>query len=251
MKRIMHNSDNDLTGDLTLSQILTGNFKAAAVFEKYNLDFCCSGNKSLIAACKEKGIDYKIVLSELNNFSFHYRNLNNKFFFSGIGSLIDHIVNYHHDFVRTMIPVIVTHIQIIASAHGKSDSVIAEIAKIFSIVYKDLKHHMMKEEEIIFPYIKQLVLASNNKSGIEPPYFGNLENPIRMLEEEHFLSSDELCELRMLTGNYEIKDNSCSTQIICYRELKEFEEDLTIHVFLENKILFPEAVRLEKEVMGT
>ncbi|MDO8549859.1 MAG: DUF542 domain-containing protein [Ignavibacteria bacterium] len=248
----MHNSNNDsdLLRDFTLSQILIRNFKASVVFEKYNLDFCCSGNKSLLTACSENAIDYKEVLSELNNLTIVHGYTNHKHFNLGIISLIDFIISYHHGFVRNIIPVIATHTQIIASIHGKINPKILEVARIFSILYKDLKQHMMKEEEIIFPYIKQLVMASNNLSKAERPYFGNLGNPIKMLEEEHFISGDELLQLRELTDNYEANDNACYTQKLCYQELKEFEEDLNVHVFLENNILFPKAIQLEKEILG-
>jgi regulator of cell morphogenesis and NO signaling len=234
--------------NLTLSQLVTKNFRAAAVFEKYKLDFCCRGNRPISAACEDKGINPDNVLAELavlgneqKHNAFSPENWSLDF-------LIDYIVNTHHQYVRKMIPVITAHAEKVASVHGKNHAETKDINRIFSAVYKDLKQHMMKEEEILFPYVKRLVKIKDSSAKFEIPYFGSVKNPITMMEAEHQNAGDELYAIRELTNSYTAPEDACNTYKILYQELKDFEEDLHRHVHLENNILFPGSVNLEKEL---
>lgn len=231
----------------TLSEIVKNNFKAAAVFEKYNLDFCCKGNKFLSAACVEKGVDESEILSELQRIKT-YQNSSINYEEWSLDFLIDYIVNTHHSYVRRMIPIISEHVNKIATVHGQNHPELKEIARIFSVVYKDLKQHMMKEEEILFPHIKYLVKSKANGTKIESPYFGTVQNPIRLMESEHQNAGDELFEIRRLSNSYKVPEDACNTFSVTFQELKEFEEDLHKHVHLENSILFPKSIQLEAEL---
>lgn len=231
----------------TLSDIVKNNYKAAAVFEKYDLDFCCKGNKFLAVACEEKGVNESEILLDLErikayqNSSINYEEWNLDF-------LIDYIVNTHHSYIRRMIPIISEHVNKVASVHGQNHPELKEIARIFSIVYKDLKQHMMKEEEILFPHIKYLVKSKANGTRVESPYFGTVQNPIRSMMVEHQNAGDELFEIRRLSNGYSIPEDACNTFSVTFQELKEFEEDLHKHVHLENSILFPKSIQLESEL---
>jgi len=234
--------------NLTLSEIVTKNYKAAFIFEKYNLDFCCRGNKLISDACKEKDLNPETILTELKNLNGNGEYLSNYNDWE-LDFLIDYIINNHHNYVRRMIPILSTHTQKVASVHGENHPETIDIVKHFSVVYKDLKQHMMKEEEILFPFIKQLLHAKKNESKTEAPYFGSVKNPIRMMEIEHQSAGDELFEIRNLTNNYTPPQDACNTYKVAYQELKEFEEDLHKHVHLENNILFPKAILLENEML--
>jgi regulator of cell morphogenesis and NO signaling len=233
---------------LTLSQIVAANYRAAAVFEKYNLDFCCGGNKQVSIACKEKGLNSSTIFEELE-FIGERRDSSNKFNEWSPDFLIDYIINNHHSYVTKMIPVISEHTKKINSVHGKNHSELSKVESAFERVYKDLKQHMMKEEQILFPFIKYLVSAKNNGRKAEPPYFGTVKNPIKMMEAEHQAAGDQMHEIRNLTQNYIAPDDACETYKATMFELKEFEEDLHKHVYLENYILFPKSVKLETELL--
>jgi regulator of cell morphogenesis and NO signaling len=232
-----------------ISDIVKENFKTAAVFEKYHLDFCCRGNKPLNEACSEKGLDAAMVADELTNLKNGSHSADNKCSEWELDFLVDYIVNNHHHYVKQMIPVISTHTNKIARVHGENHPETIEIAKKFSVVYKELKQHMMKEEEILFPFIKQLVKFKERKTAAEAPYFGSVKNPIKMMELEHQAAGDEFFEIRELTNNYTPPGDACNTYRICYKELKEFEEDLHKHIYLENNILFPKSIELEKQML--
>jgi len=233
---------------LTLSEIVAEDFKAAAVFEKYNLDFCCGGNKPVSEACREKGLDCSALIKELQSMNNADGNTE-KYNDWSLDFLIDYIINNHHAYVARMIPVLATHTQKIASVHGENHQELIKVSSIFERVYKDLRQHMMKEEQILFPFIKQLVNAKTNGRKAEGPYFGTVKNPIMMMEAEHQAAGDELYEIRNLTNNYMIPEDACDTYKATMLELKEFEEDLHKHVYLENYILFPKSVDLEQELL--
>jgi len=233
---------------LTLSEIVTQDYKAAAVFEKYNLDFCCGGNKPVSEACKEKGLDSSAVIEDLKSIRNKSGNTD-KYDTWGLDFLIDYIVNNHHTYVNKMIPLLSAHTQKIAAVHGKNHPELIAVAGRFGRVYKDLRQHMLKEEQILFPFIKQLVGTKNRGGRAETPYFGTVKNPIRMMEVEHQAAGDEMHEIRHLTDNYTIPDDACNTYSIAMLELKDFEEDLHKHVYLENYVLFPRSVELEEKLL--
>ncbi len=234
--------------DLTLSQIVNSNFRAAAIFEKYNLDFCCGGNVPVKEACEKKGLDSALVYDELRSLYDDHRP-DNKFEEWHLDFLIDYIVNNHHAYILRMIPVLSAHTQKIASVHGKNHPELLMVADSFSRVYKDLRQHMIKEEQILFPFIKQLVKTKRSNKRSEAPFFGSVKNPIKMMEAEHQAAGDEMHEIRNLTNNYQIPEDACNTYAVTMQELKEFEEDLHKHVYLENYILFPKSIELETELV--
>ncbi len=235
--------------DQTLSQIVKDNFRAAAVFEKYGLDFCCRGNKPIAQACEEKGIESSPIVEELNVLNTNSGVDENNYDEWDVDFLTDYIINNHHAYVRKMTPILAAHTQKVASVHGENHTEVIEIAQKFSTVYKDLKMHMMKEEEILFPYIKKLAKAKKTGSKAELPFFGSAKNPIKMMMAEHEAAGDELYEIRSLSNNYTPPADACNTFKVTYQELKDFEEDLHKHVHLENNILFPKVIVLEAELV--
>lgn len=245
------NNSDTISADIrsrTLSEIVSQNYKAAEVFEKYNLDFCCGGDKPISEACKEMKLDTAVIIEEIvsleanNRSSERYNDWSPDF-------LIDYIVNNHHTYVTRMIPVIDSHTQKIANVHGKNHPELTRVADIFERLYKDLRQHMMKEEQILFPFVKMLVKVKYGGVKSEAPYFGTVKNPIGMMEAEHQAAGSDMHEIRRLTDNYSIPDDACETYKAAMQELREFEEDLHKHVYLENYILFPKSVDLEQELL--
>lgn len=241
-----------LTNDLvtkTLAEIVKENLRSAIVFEEYGLDFCCNGNRSLIVACEEKNIDPNVIVNDLKQLSENDNVLQNIDDWE-LNFLVDYILNNHHQYVRRMIPVITLHADKVASVHGKNHPETLEIADFFLAVRDELQMHMMKEERILFPYIKQLEKSKKDNEKIVPPPFGTIRNPVSMMEMEHQSAGDAMYNIRELSGNYNPPSDACNTFKALYSELKEFEEDLHKHIHLENNILFPKSVELESELLS-
>lgn len=229
----------------SLAELVTDNIRSAIVFEEYGLDFCCKGNRSLSEACKEKNIEVGKVAEQLNQLT-EKKNGNLQADDWTLDFLVDYIMNNHHQYVRKMIPIITLHADKVASVHGENHPETINIADLFHAVRDELEMHLMKEERILFPQIKQMVLTKNENSEFFPPPFGTIQNPIRMMELEHTSAGDAMHRIRELSNNYLHPEDACSTFKALYSELKEFEEDLHKHIHLENNILFPKAIELEK-----
>jgi len=235
--------------NLTLAEIVTDNIRAAIVFEEYGLDFCCKGNRALSDACADKNINVQKIVNELANLSDSDKGTQNVNDWQ-LDFLVDNIMNNHHQYVRRMIPVISLHTDKVASVHGQNHPETLQIADLFLAVRDELEGHMMKEERVLFPQIKQMVLNQKENSQFFPPPFGTIQNPIRMMEYEHTNAGDALQQIRELSNNYSFPEDACNTFKALYSELKEFEEDLHKHIHLENNILFPKSVELEAELLN-
>jgi len=232
----------------TLGDIVAKDLSKAEVFKKYGLDFCCGGKKTVKEACAEKGVDFTKVQKELQNSdktSVTTRPLPYNDW--SLDFLADYIVNTHHSYVKKTIPDIRTYADKVAKVHGAHHPELLKINKIAQEVCEEMSSHMVKEETVLFPYLKQLVAAKNN--GTEKVKFGNLETvetPISMMEMEHEVVGNNMEEIREISNNYQIPDDGCASYSFLFKTLDEFENDLHIHVHLENNILFPKALDMEK-----
>ncbi|MGA9120119.1 MAG: iron-sulfur cluster repair di-iron protein [Bacteroidota bacterium] len=237
------------TNTRTVKSFVTEDFRTAAVFEKYSIDFCCHGNVALSQACETRGVAVETVADEIASVVSTEGLAGVPYESWGLDQLIDHIVSRHHAFVRRMIPIITKHTQKVAEVHGARHPEVVGIAGRFQLIAGELTNHMMKEERILFPTIKQAELARQGKSHYVAPAFGTLANPIRMMESEHDAAGDGLYEIRSASGNYVPPEDACTTYRVSYQELEAFERDLHQHVHLENNILFPKALELEARLL--
>ena len=238
----------DKLAEKTLAEIVTDNIRSAVVFEEFGLDFCCRGNRSLKDVCAEKNIDMQKVVSELTKLPASQNETQNIDDWQ-LDFLVDYIVNNHHQYVRRMIPVISLHTDKVASVHGKNHPETLQIADLFLAVREELEGHMMKEERVLFPQIKQMVINQKEDSQFFPPPFGTIQNPISMMELEHTNAGDALSKIKELSNGYTPPEDACNTFKALYSELKEFEEDLHKHIHLENNILFPKSIELESDLL--
>jgi len=234
----------------TLKEIVTEDFRAAAVFERYSLDFCCRGGRTVENACIEKAIDKATVLSELKQSLLRDSSAPRSVSGLPLSELIGHIVSTHHAYVRNMVPVLLAHTQKVAAVHGANHPEVIAIARVFKAVASELQDHMAKEEGVLFPYIDMLAGASERNEKCAPPPFGTIRNPVRMMEAEHAAAGESLYEIRRLSSNYAPPADACTTYRAMYGELRDFEMDLHQHVHLENNILFPGAVALEAKQLS-
>ncbi|MEX2190222.1 MAG: iron-sulfur cluster repair di-iron protein [Bacteroidota bacterium] len=237
--------------DSTLKSIVTEDYRAAAIFEKYSLDFCCGGGIRIDQACSQKQVDPSLVYAELAELVQRPNGNTPHFSAWPLDELIDYIVNVHHRYVREAIPVLSAHTQKVAKVHGERHPEVIAIARHFETVARDMMAHMMKEEHVLFPFIEELVKAKRDGGVFRPPPFGGVQNPIRMMEAEHKAAGDELSSVRSLTNNYVPPADACMTYRVSFQELQQFEEDLHRHVHLENNILFPKTTVLEEELLSS
>jgi regulator of cell morphogenesis and NO signaling len=224
----------------TLASLVTENYKVVPVLEKYNLDFCCRGKKSLQEACHEKGLELSSVAAELE--SAVSSCCTNRMAFENMSAeqLIGHILVRHHFYVKQAMPLIYMHLEKVATKHGDHYPYMKQVFDLFSEVQDEMGRHMHKEEAILFPRIKDMEKLHLQNGNTECPA-NYLKAPISVMEVEHEHAGDILFKIRSLTNNYAAPEGACTTFKVCLNELKEFEDDLHEHVHLENNILFPKA----------
>ncbi len=239
-----------ITTDTTVRDIVADDYRAAAVFQKHGIDFCCGGNQSLASACGASGADSTIVLGELAKLDQVTDIPVPRFKTWDLGFLADYIEANHHAYVRGSVSTILQHTRKVATVHGERHPEVVQIARIFEEVAQELTHHMMKEEHMLFPCIREMAAQSRAGHALPPPPFGSIQNPIRMMEMEHESAGNGLQRIRELSGAYTPPADACTTYRVTYQELQEFERDLHQHVHLENNILFPKAIEMER-VTGT
>ncbi|HRA60691.1 MAG TPA: iron-sulfur cluster repair di-iron protein [Bacteroidia bacterium] len=231
--------------DKKVGDFVKENIKTAHVFKKYGIDFCCGGGVSLERACRKENVsidDLAADLLKLENTPSGSQNFDKW----ELDFLCDYIVNTHHAYVAESTPMILSYAQKVTNVHGHAHPPVIEIYRLFMDVANELAPHMKKEELVLFPYIKKLVKAKNEKAVPEKSHFGTIQNPISMMEAEHETAGNLLKEIAKLSNNYSVPEWGCNTFKALYAKLDEFEQDLHIHVHLENNILFPKATNLER-----
>jgi regulator of cell morphogenesis and NO signaling len=236
--------------DETLGQIAAKDLRKAQVFKKYGLDFCCGGKKTVKEACAEKGLDVTKVEKELQQADTLPSSRPIPYGDWSLDFLADYIVNTHHSYVHKTLPDIKAYAEKVMRVHGNRHTELLRIHQLVEEIYAELMAHMVKEEKVLFPYIKELVAVKNNTQPLHAAAFGTVQNPINMMEMEHELVGKNLEEIRQLSNNYLLPEDACASYSLLYRMLDEFEEDLHLHIHLENNILFPKALEIEKKLQS-
>ena len=225
-----------------LSGIVLEHHEVIPVMEKYSFDFCCNGKKTLAEVCREKQIDLGTVLAEIEQVG-RTAKPGLPFGAMNVVELISYILIHHHFYVRQVMPTIYIHIEKVAVKHGDRYPHMKKVLEIFSHVREEMEAHMLKEENILFPRIREIAAAKleQQQPNLAASY---ISAPIALMELEHDHAGAMLFEIRELTHNYKAPDDACTTHQVCLEELKAFEEDLHQHVHLENNILFPKASKM-------
>jgi len=229
----------------TIGDIVAADFRTAEVFERFGIDFCCGGRRSFDDACRSAAVDPGVVLKALNAISRRHTEADDVARWP-LDGLIDHIEAIHHAYVRQALPSIARHLGKLVEAHGSRHPELLTVGDVLAGLSEELLQHMLKEERVLFPYVRDLVEQQRAACGRIISPFGTVENPIRMMEREHREAAGALQVIRELTGGYAVPDDGCATYAVCMAELAQFERDLHRHVHLENNVLFPRAVALEQ-----
>lgn len=235
--------------DKTIGEFVANDFRTAAIFNKYGIDFCCKGHKSIDEVCQTKGLDKNILLGEINSVTNNNEGDGINFKSCPLDLLIDYIEKTHHRYVEEKIPVLVQFLNKLSSVHGSKHPELFEIQKLFFESANDLTQHMKKEELILFPYIKRMVSAKNHDENLSEPPFGSVQNPIQMMKHEHDNEGERFRKISELSNNYTPPQDACNTYKVTFAMLNEFEQDLHKHIHLENNILFPSAENLETKLL--
>ena len=238
-----------LNSSMTVREVATVLPHSTRIFEKLQIDYCCGGNQSLDQACAKAGLKVEEIIQLLSQVEATGAGSEaNTLQSLELGQLADYIVSTHHVFTRNELQRLTLLLTKVCSAHGATHPELLQIQSEFQKLDADLGPHMMKEENILFPYIKQLenAVAASGPAPFAP--FGTVRNPIAVMMREHDAAGDILRNIRELSGNFTLPEGACFSYSTLYSALEELEADLHQHIHLENNILFPRAAEMETQM---
>jgi regulator of cell morphogenesis and NO signaling len=236
------------TRNKTVADFVIQNINTAPIFNKYGIDFCYSGEVSIEKACSKCGVDYHQLENELNDLQ-NKTNFLNDFNRWGLDFLMIFIVHIHHRYVKKNIPLLKKYAEKATKSQGEEFKKLLEINQLITQFSKGLTIHMIKEETIVFPFIKKLLKANKESTSILFSNLNPINNPIVMMEQYHNEAGDILKKISKLTNKYKAPENASKPFKKLCKKLKEFESNLNKHVHLENNILFPKAKKLELKIL--
>ena len=223
---------------------------ATRLFEQLGIDYCCGGAKALDEACAGAGVEMGEVLSALEAIeeSQADQSGSTNWQAESLSSLISYILDKHHVFTRNELARIDPLMAKVLKVYGEQRAELSQIRASFEELKQDLLAHMQKEETVLFPYISLMESARENSRAIPKPPFQTVGNPVRMMMFEHDRAGELLRSIRELTGNFTAPEGACISYQTLYRALEELEADLHEHIHLENNILFPRSLKLERAI---
>ena len=219
---------------------------ATREFEKLGIDYCCGGSRTLGEACAEAKISVDEAVNRLQkSMAAAAPSTGQDWQNQPLADLIEHITSTHHVFVREECPRIEALAAKVVSVHGKSHPELLQVQELFAALAEELRVHLMKEEQVLFPYVSRMEESVLSGEPVPPAMFGTVVNPVRMMMQEHAGAGDVLRSLRTVTKDYTLPEDACISYRTLYQALQGFEADLHQHIHLENNILFPRAVAME------
>ena len=234
--------------DSTIGEIVKKNFKTAPLFHANKIDYCCGGHQTISEACEKANVEPINLINQLEDIIKSIDSDTEYINSMELDSLCDYIVGRHHSYVEKNIPFLKESLDKICFAHGANHPELFEIRDLFFASADELTKHMQKEEIILFPYIKKMIQVKSKGEVLQSPNFGNVSNPIETMMQEHENEGERFEKISAISNNYTIPPDACTTYQAAFIQLKEFENDLHKHIFLENSILFPKAINLEKDL---
>jgi len=237
-----------ITTAKTVREVALENPAATRIFEKLGIDYCCGGNRSLEDACRASHLNVEEVLDslEMGEQSARASQKDHDWQTEPLVDLITHVNSTHHKYTRGEIARLGPLFEKVCAVHGKNHPELLQIRALFQGLARELTTHMMKEEMVLFPYVVRMEEAVVEGEPVLPPVFGSVQNPVSMMEHEHDSAGQALRAMRSASAGYSAPEGACVSYQTLYKALSEFEADLHRHIHLENNLLFPRAIAMEK-----
>lgn len=229
---------------IEVGQIVAKDFRTASIFTKYGIDFCCKGGVRLSDACAKKNLPLEIIREEVLSILDQYQ-VDEEFNSMNATELIQYILVNHHAYVESRIPDLLFYLNKINRVHGERHPELEEINTLFGASASELTQHMKKEELVLFPWIEGLEKRLNGAT-VKSELKHGIQNPIYAMEFEHSNEGDRFERIQLLSNNFTPPSDACTTYKVAFQMLREFQTDLHKHIHLENNLLFPKALQMEK-----
>ncbi|WP_430613524.1 iron-sulfur cluster repair di-iron protein [Flavobacterium sp. JP2137] len=236
------------TVKMTIGEIVAQDYRTAAIFSKHGIDFCCKGHRTIEEVCEKKTLDSNRLLEVLDEVLAHQTSSSIDYKTWPLDLLTDYVEKTHHRYIEEKTPVLLQFLNKLSRVHGQNHPELLEVEQLFKESAQELAVHLKKEELILFPFVRKMVGAQIGNEKIQAAHFGSVENPVAMMMEDHDHEGERFRKIAGITNNYTPPSDACNTYKITYAMLEEFERDLHKHIHLENNILFPQSIELEKRM---
>lgn len=239
-----------LDGKTMIREAATRETPATGSCENQRAEVCCERNDALEDDCARIGMATDELRHSLDEASQHESLVGELrgFQLAALTQIVNYIVDKHHAFARQELICLDALLNKVCSVHGATHPEVLRIQSLFKSLNEELTLHMHREEEVLFPYILQMEEATNHRKTFTRPVFGTISNPVRMMSVEHDHAVELLEEIRRASSGYTVPPDGCLHYRMLYQALKDFEQDLRHHIYLEDKVLFPRAVKMESLV---
>ena len=236
--------------DQSISEIVKQNYQAADIFTRHGISYCCGGNISLKQSCELANLDPDRIINEIEQASRQIRIPGNTPFYSwNLAFMIDYIINVHHSYTREMLPRLETSLITFFEGHRKKYPATGEVIEVLQKIKNIISVEIKQEEEILFPYIKQLEFIDQHNEPYGPLFVKTLSKPINKLDKNNTSLQELLGKLNELTNGFRCPDNACTLMQVLYNQLKETHDNIREHKYMENNFLFPAASRIETDLL--
>jgi len=240
-----------MQGKRTVRDIVIGDYRTADVFKKWGINYCCGGNLPLEEACTLKQISRQEVEQDLQRATRNI-SLSNSIAFGEwpLPFLTDYVLHVHHHYLKSTLPALRQLLASFVPGHLKKYPHLAQVQETFNSLADELEEHMAEEEDSIFPYVKQVTSTYQQKEKYGSLFVRTMRKPLaQTVEKGHGRVVSLLQQLRTLTNHYAFGPDACANYQVIYSKLKEFDADLVQHKHLENNILFPQVLEMEKSLL--
>lgn len=244
-------SSGRIKKESSVTDIVSNDYRAADVFRKYEIGYCCGGKWPLETVCMMKGLNPEELIKELQQATRTVQ-LPAAIPFGdwSIEFLTDYIINIHHYYLRHTLTDLGDQLDHFVEEHLGKYPHLYELQVNFKKLEVEILPHIRYEEEVIFPYLRRIAHAYHSKESYASLLVKTLRKPVdTVMEQEHEMVSGIIASFRELTDNYRPPEKACTSHRVLWSKFKELDNDLAQHMFLENSILFPKALAIEKELL--
>lgn len=231
---------NAVVADRTLGDLVTEDPGRTRVLERFGLDYCCGGQRTLHQACTEAGVDPTDVTAALATAPVQPQA---DWVRLGLTELIEHVVSTHHGYLWAEMPRLTALVEKVEGVHRGRHPELTHLREVYDELVADLTPHLLKEERVLFPAVAGMAASS----AMPALPFGTMANPIRMMLAEHDAAGELLVRMREITGGYAMPSDGCASYQAMLSGMEQLEADLHEHIHKENNVLFPRVLAAEEE----
>jgi len=240
------------TGNTAVKDIVVEHPETRVVLERLGIDYCCGGKTPLAQAARQAGLSSDQVLAELDRALETGGNSDSVKDWAAASAteLADHIERTHHVFMKEQLPRLVGLLDKTLRAHAqRHGDMLKQLQRSLITLRTDIELHLAKEEQILFPFIRQIEAWQQGEGPVPEMHCGTVANPIGQMEFEHEQAGEILAQIRAITSDFRLPEDACETFRALYEGLRDMESDLHEHIHLENNILFPKAIEVEAQTL--